>query len=241
MPETDVKRSDDWWSHGKMEMWYMASGWMVHLASGHGPSRVASVTSGLLSRMIWTLASDFMDRIHMSQSVFVLNVCGTFLLSSLHRPAADSSIHRTKFLFRNPIFRSSHLQFCDATWKDSRLTKTSHWIWYAALMMLCDVILCKPNENISGGLSNILFYCSLPSTHTPLNGEPTQVLLRMYGQLHSEDSGPDASTEISSITDSVIFMLLSERKLGPKLYGIFPGGRLEEYIPVSHVNFHIRR
>ena len=89
----------------------------------------------------------------------------------------------------------------------------------------------------SGGLSNILYYCSLPSTHTPLNGEPSQVLLRMYGQLHSDhrpgsqSSGGDA--ELTTITDSVIFMLLSERKLGPKLYGIFPGGRLEEYIPVS--------
>jgi Choline/ethanolamine kinase len=51
------------------------------------------------------------------------------------------------------------------------------------------------------------------------------VLLRMYGQLHD---GNDLK-----ITDSVITMLLSERNLGPKLYGIFPGGRLEEYIPVS--------
>lgn len=50
-------------------------------------------------------------------------------------------------------------------------------------------------------------------------------MLRMYGQLHD---GSDAK-----ITDSVITMLLSERKIGPKLYGIFPGGRLEEYIPVG--------
>jgi len=78
----------------------------------------------------------------------------------------------------------------------------------------------------SGGLSNFLYYCSLPATHTPLNGEPSQVLLRMYGQLLD---GNDAK-----VTDSVITMLLSERKLGPKLYGIFPGGRLEEYIPVSN-------
>jgi len=91
-------------------------------------------------------------------------------------------------------------------------------------------------KSVSGGLSNILYYCSLPSTHTPLNGEPSQVLLRMYGQLHS-DHRPGGQTasgdsgESTTITDSVIFMLLSERKLGPKLYGIFPGGRLEEYIP----------
>ncbi|KAI1296527.1 Choline/ethanolamine kinase [Halotydeus destructor] len=79
---------------------------------------------------------------------------------------------------------------------------------------------------ITGGMSNILYLCSLPSTHTPLNGEPSQVLLRMYGQIHAQEEGQE-----TTITDSVIFMLLSERKLGPKLYGIFPGGRLEEYIP----------
>lgn len=33
------------------------------------------------------------------------------------------------------------------------------------------------------------------------------------------------------LTESVVFTLLSERKLGPKLHGIFPGGRIEQYIP----------
>lgn len=79
-------------------------------------------------------------------------------------------------------------------------------------------------KSVSGGLSNFLYYCSLPETHTPLVGEPSQVLLRMYGQLH------EGKME-ATITESVIFMLLSERKLGPRLYGIFPEGRLEEYIP----------
>ncbi|XP_076310732.1 choline kinase alpha-like isoform X2 [Tachypleus tridentatus] len=79
---------------------------------------------------------------------------------------------------------------------------------------------------LSGGLSNLLYHCSLPKTHTPLDGEPDQVLLRMYGQVH------DGQVE-ANITESIIFMLLSERNLGPKLYGIFPEGRLEEYIPAK--------
>ncbi|CAH2208349.1 jg27481 [Pararge aegeria aegeria] len=33
------------------------------------------------------------------------------------------------------------------------------------------------------------------------------------------------------VTESVIFTLLSERRLGPKLHGVFSGGRIEEYIP----------
>lgn len=81
-------------------------------------------------------------------------------------------------------------------------------------------------KTVSGGLSNLLYYCSLPETHTPITpAEPSQVLLRMYGQLHEGQK-----TE-ANITESIIFMMLSERRLGPKLYGIFPGGRLEEYIP----------
>lgn len=53
-----------------------------------------------------------------------------------------------------------------------------------------------------------------------------QVLLRIYGQMHGEQAMETV------LTDTVVFTLLSERKLGPKLHGIFPGGRIEQYIPV---------
>lgn len=52
-------------------------------------------------------------------------------------------------------------------------------------------------------------------------------MLRIYGQTHGE------SALESMLTESVVFTLLSERKLGPKLHGIFPGGRIEQYIPVN--------
>ncbi|XP_075220659.1 choline/ethanolamine kinase-like isoform X2 [Lycorma delicatula] len=76
-------------------------------------------------------------------------------------------------------------------------------------------------KRISGGLSNYLFHVKLQKG----NAEPNEVLLRFYGQTHGEHALE------SLITDSVIFTLLSERRLGPKLHGIFPGGRIEEYIP----------
>ncbi|EDW49709.1 choline/ethanolamine kinase isoform X1 [Drosophila sechellia] len=60
--------------------------------------------------------------------------------------------------------------------------------------------------------------------HTPKQ-EPHEVLLRIYGQTHG-----DHALE-SMITESVVFALLSERNYGPKLHGIFPGGRIEQYIP----------
>ena len=35
------------------------------------------------------------------------------------------------------------------------------------------------------------------------------------------------------VSESVMFAILAERELGPRLYGIFPEGRLEQYLPVS--------
>ncbi|XP_028034967.1 choline/ethanolamine kinase isoform X1 [Bombyx mandarina] len=113
-------------------------------------------------------------------------------------------------------------------------------------------------RRISGGLSNFLYYVALPedpsklctftkresSPETELETvasklvkksmarsnsfsieEPKKVLLRIYGQVHGERA-MDAI-----VTESVIFTLLSERRLGPKLHGVFSGGRIEEYIP----------
>lgn len=105
-------------------------------------------------------------------------------------------------------------------------------------------------KRISGGLSNFLYYISLPedlndksseilcNVQTAVNttkrfrkdsaacgDEPTEVLLRIYGQTHGENALE------TMITESVVFALLSERNLGPKLHGLFPGGRIEEYIP----------
>jgi hypothetical protein len=79
----------------------------------------------------------------------------------------------------------------------------------------------------SGGLSNLLYYCSLPAGCPVLQGEPSRVLLRFYGQLHGERALEGL------VTEAVIFTMLSESQRGPRLFGVFPGGRLEEYISVS--------
>lgn len=79
----------------------------------------------------------------------------------------------------------------------------------------------------SGGLSNLLYHVSLPESLTvesKRHDEPKEVLIRVYGQTHGEGALE------ALITESVIFTLLSERGLGPKLHGIFPGGRIEQYI-----------
>ncbi|KAK0396791.1 hypothetical protein QR680_001857 [Steinernema hermaphroditum] len=77
-------------------------------------------------------------------------------------------------------------------------------------------------NRIKGGMSNMLFLCRLGEPHRPIRNEPDKVLLRVYF---------NPETESHLVAESVIFTLLSERRLGPRLYGIFNGGRLEEYIP----------
>lgn len=42
----------------------------------------------------------------------------------------------------------------------------------------------------------------------------------------------------SLVLESVMFAILAERTLGPKLYGIFPEGRLEQYLPVWNTHWH---
>nr|XP_033814770.1 choline/ethanolamine kinase [Geotrypetes seraphini] len=78
---------------------------------------------------------------------------------------------------------------------------------------------------VSGGLSNLLYKCSLPEYIKIVGEEPSHVLLRVYGAILQ---GVD-----SLVLQSVMFAILAERTLGPRLYGIFPQGRLEQYIP-SH-------
>ncbi|XP_047678263.1 choline kinase alpha isoform X2 [Tachysurus fulvidraco] len=76
---------------------------------------------------------------------------------------------------------------------------------------------------IRGGLSNKLFLCALPEDQRSIGDEPRNVLLRIYGAILQ---GAEAM-----VMESVMFAILAERQLGPKLYGIFPQGRLEQYVP----------
>ena len=91
----------------------------------------------------------------------------------------------------------------------------------------------------SGGLSNLIFFVGLPQNIKPHDREPKQVLLRIFGStLTPLDSETPESFINGIVVENVIFTILSERKLGPKLHGVFAGGRLEEYIPVRNGSTH---
>lgn len=81
---------------------------------------------------------------------------------------------------------------------------------------------------LGGGLTNKLYICKLPEKYfqkedKELRDCPQTVLLRMYGLILQDFK--------AQIQESVVFSILAERKVGPRLYAVFPGGRLEEYVP----------
>ncbi|CAD5116550.1 unnamed protein product [Dimorphilus gyrociliatus] len=84
---------------------------------------------------------------------------------------------------------------------------------------------------ITGGLSNHLYMCALPNhilPHSDNSNVPPKVLVRIYGQIIHED--PE-----TVVIDSVVFTSLAEKGLGPKLYGVFTGGRVEQYVNSRHL------
>ncbi|KAI2653565.1 Choline kinase alpha [Labeo rohita] len=94
---------------------------------------------------------------------------------------------------------------------------------------------------LGGGLSNKLFLCALPEKQPSIGDEPRNVLLRLYGQILQMSCNKGDSKESNTenhfqgadamVLESVMFAILAERELGPKLYGIFPQGRLEQFVP----------
>ncbi|CAG5097720.1 Oidioi.mRNA.OKI2018_I69.XSR.g15202.t2.cds [Oikopleura dioica] len=74
-------------------------------------------------------------------------------------------------------------------------------------------------EELNGGLTNKLYICST----TNQEGLTKKVVLRIYGLIMQDVN--------AQITESVVFAILGQKGLGPKLYGAFSEGRLEEYIP----------
>lgn len=79
-------------------------------------------------------------------------------------------------------------------------------------------------ERISGGLSNYLYKCEINRERFQMSdSEPSKILLRLYGENHNSNS-------LISLKDVMVSAMLSDFKLGPKLYGFFPLGRLEQFV-----------
>lgn len=116
------------------------------------------------------------------------------------------------------------------------LTKCEDEVFIANAYRYCSRYLignwakCPPEEfdvhYVSGGLTNYLYMCSLPNHVSLLENEPRKVLIRIYGSIVDRKQ---------RFNEGVVFTLLSERGFGPKSYGVFYSGRIEEYIPYRHL------
>uniref|UniRef100_A0A4W3IZJ4 ethanolamine kinase n=1 Tax=Callorhinchus milii TaxID=7868 RepID=A0A4W3IZJ4_CALMI len=101
----------------------------------------------------------------------------------------------------------------------------------------CDALMTSVSLS-QWGLSNLLYLCSLPEAVLSVGEEPRQVLLRVYGAILQVMSCCCPQGVDSLVLESVMFAVLAERALGPRLYGVFPHGRLEQYIPSRRLLTH---
>ena len=86
---------------------------------------------------------------------------------------------------------------------------------------------------LRGGFVNRLFVCenkklvSKPNKH-----EPSKVLLRlMGGKLLDKFAKDNILAMPGEVVESLLYVLMSQANLGPQIYGVFSGGRIEEFIP----------
>ena len=80
-------------------------------------------------------------------------------------------------------------------------------------------------NRITGGLMNQLYYCGIKEPNTE-EVVPQEVTVRLYGLNIFDFCDPQR------IRDTVISLIFSEQKLGPKVYGIFEGGLIQKFYKV---------
>ncbi|KAI1304233.1 Choline/ethanolamine kinase [Halotydeus destructor] len=76
---------------------------------------------------------------------------------------------------------------------------------------------------LTGGYCNVLILCELPEHLCTQATVPWKVLVRFI-------TGVNTYSTIGEAAEALLFRTLAEAGLGPKLYGVFEGGRLEEFV-----------
>jgi choline/ethanolamine kinase len=92
-------------------------------------------------------------------------------------------------------------------------------------------------KRISGGLTNHLYHCLLSDELNPVNNEPKEVAIRIYGKKHFNNFGQKNERHC----DSIVALLMAQNKLGPKLYGLFTKGEILEYVEVKRIHLRFLR
>ena len=87
---------------------------------------------------------------------------------------------------------------------------------------------------LQGGFVNRLFICENKKlTANPSKSEPSKVILRLLGgkMMDNKYSDENIFETHGEVVESLNYVLMSQANLGPKIYGVFSGGRIEEFIP----------
>ncbi|KAM0717098.1 hypothetical protein Q7P37_006950 [Cladosporium fusiforme] len=82
-------------------------------------------------------------------------------------------------------------------------------------------------KHITGGFMNTL---QLIWRDNAAITEPAAVLIRHFGQSGKIEEPPSSHLTLSAAQQAIVYWEMSRRGWGPRVYGFFAGGRLEEYI-----------
>jgi hypothetical protein len=84
-------------------------------------------------------------------------------------------------------------------------------------------------KRLSGGFTNQLYHCVISKPMQPDGDEPLEVAIRLYGGKHFNNLNCEGNERL---TDVIIALLVSQNKLGPKIYGFFESGQIQHYYKV---------
>ncbi|CAG2100035.1 unnamed protein product [Medioppia subpectinata] len=92
-------------------------------------------------------------------------------------------------------------------------------------------------RRITGGRSNQLYYCGITSPSIESTA-PQEVAIRLYGNkwwnnMNRDGSGRVTDMKSERLNDVIISLMVSEKNLGPKLYGLFDGGQIQHFYHVG--------
>lgn len=84
----------------------------------------------------------------------------------------------------------------------------------------------------SGGCTSLIFYLKAAGC------QPEELMVRFHYANDEETNLYDLKFT-GEAGETLIFHILSKMNFGPKLYSVFNGGRIEEYIPVSWLRISV--
>ena len=82
---------------------------------------------------------------------------------------------------------------------------------------------------VSGGLTNQLYYCAIINK-CEKEAVPQEVAIRLYGHKYYDSCDNENNERLS---DVIIGLMVSEKDLGPKIYGIFEEGQIQQFYKVN--------